>query len=113
MGWPVPRDIIQARQLYTWLHRSLQYSLTMQLPVDNRRCNWALMIPATIIGPYGHRGRIARGRPTTHQINGFRMRASIWAEASSRFVAIWAEKEPCVIRPMGLYTNFESWGKVA
>ena len=85
----------------------------MQLHVDNRRCNWALMIPATIIGPYGHTGRIARGRPTTHQINGFRMRASIWAEASSRFVAIWAEKEPCVIRPMGFYTNFESWGKVA
>ena len=78
-------------QVYTYLHRSLQYSLTMQLHVDNRRCNWALMIPATIIGPYGHRGRIARGRPTTHQINGFRMRASIWAEASSRFVAIWAE----------------------
>ena len=91
MGWPVPHDIIQARQLYTYLHRCLQYSLTMQLHVDNRRCNWALMIPVTIIGPYGHTGRIARGRPTTHQINGFRMRASIWAEASSKFVAIWAE----------------------
>ena len=63
----------------------------MQLHLDNHRCDWALMIPATIIGPYGHTGRIARGRPTTHQINGFRMRASIWAEASFRFVAIWAE----------------------
>ena len=84
-------------------HAVTRWQPSLQMGVyDPSNNNWA----------YGHRGRIAQGRPTTHQINGFRMRASIWAEASSRFVAIWAESHVWFVLRV-FYTNFESWGKVA